>query len=407
MKRQRSDSGSSTSGSSSSGSSDRYKRKSKHLEGYNPDWKEQYPWLLPVVDRDEPGSICGLMCELCQRYNIVQRSGAGTWSVKPCSVLRKDMIQRHADSAMHKEAVEREATMLSVERHGGIQQAFQRQISVQRKALIGALKIVYCLSKEEIPLTTKYEAIMDLAINLGCDYMKKLEVGANARYRSHAIIGEFLKVLATVIEEEQLSHVTKSSFYSLLTDESTDIAVKKQLVLVARYLVGGVVSIAFINIQDIPDGTADTIVQAILSYLSFKSVDIDKLRGFASDGASVMVGRHNGVAAQLKNCSPSLITIHCVNHRLALAASHAADNIPYLQRFKSHLHNLFSFYQNSPVRLAGLHAIEAILDDPRIILREAKDVRWLSHDAAIASILRILPSLIASLDRGPLNVVNQ
>ena len=203
---------------------------------------------------------------------------------------------------------------------------------------------------------------MDLAINLGCDYLKEVEVGANARYRSHAIIGGFLKVLATVIEEEQLYCLTKSKLYSLLTDESTDIAVKKQLVLVARYLVGGVVTTAFINIRDIPDGIADIIVQAILSYLSFKSVDIHKLRGFASDGANVMVGRHNGVAAQLKNSSPSLISIHCVNHRLALAAS-----------------------------------IEAILDDLRI--KEAKDVRWLSHDAAIASMLRILPSLIVSLDR--------
>ena len=165
---------------------------------------------------------------------------------------------------MHKEALEHEATRLSMEKYSGIQQAFQRQISIQRKALIGALKIVFCLSKEEIPLTTKYEAIMDLAINLGCDYLKELEVGANARYRSHAIIREFLKVLATVIEE-QLSFLTKCKFYSLLTDESIDIAVKKQLVLVARYLVGGEVTTGFINIQDIPNGTANTIVQAILS----------------------------------------------------------------------------------------------------------------------------------------------
>ena len=48
---------------------------------------------------------------------------------------------------------------------------------------------------------------MDLAINLGCDYQKELEVGANAWYRSLAIIGEFLKVLATIIKE-QLSSVT-------------------------------------------------------------------------------------------------------------------------------------------------------------------------------------------------------
>ena len=71
-------------------------------------------------------------------------------------------------------------------------------ITALKLCVIGALKLVYCLSKEEIPLTTKYEAIMDLAINLGCDYLKELEIGANARYRSHAIIGEFLKVLPTV-----------------------------------------------------------------------------------------------------------------------------------------------------------------------------------------------------------------
>ena len=126
-KRQRSDSGSSDSGCGSSGSSERYMRKSKNLEGYNPDWKEQFPWLLPVVDQDEPGSICGLLCVLCQRYKIVQRSGVGTWSVKSCRVLRKDTIHRHADSTMHKEALECEATRLSIEKYSGIQQAFQRQ----------------------------------------------------------------------------------------------------------------------------------------------------------------------------------------------------------------------------------------------------------------------------------------
>ena len=155
----------------------------------------------------------------------------------------------------------------------------------------------------------------------------------------------------------------------------------------------------FVDIQDIFDGTANTIVEAIRAFMAKRFLDIDKLKGFATDGASVMVGRHTGVATQLKQCSPSLISIHCVNHRLALATAHAADHIPYLQRFKTNLRNLFSFYQNSPVRLSGLHAIQALLDDPAIKLKEAKDVRWLSHDAAIASLLHTLPSLIASLER--------
>ena len=102
-----------------------------------------------------------------------------------------------------------------------------------------------------------------------------------------------------------------------------------------------------------------------------------------------MVGCRTDVATQLKQCSPFLISIHCVNHRLALAALHAADNIPYLQRFKIHLRNLFYFYQNSHVRMSGLHAIQALLDDPTIKLKETKYVRWLSHDAAVATLLRI------------------
>ena len=391
MKRQRSD--------SSDSSSERYVRKAKHREGYNPEWKNQYPWLLPVSDDDDPRDICGLFCELCQRYKVTQRSGAGTWVSTPCTILRKDVIERHNKSNMHKEALDREATRLSVVRHGGIQQAFERQVCAQKKALIGALKIVYTLAKQEIPLTTKYEPVLELAISLGCDYLKELEVGANARYRSHAIIGEFLQVLATVVEEQQFSLLRSSKFFSLLTDESTDISVKKQLVLVARYLSGKQVKTAFVEISDIPDGTANTITQAIHSFMAKRSLDINHLRGFATDGASVMVGRHSGVATQLKRSCPSLISIHCVNHRLALAASHAADHIPYLQRFKTHLRNLFYFYQNSSVRTSGLHAIQALLDDPFIKLKEAKDVRWLSHDAAIATVLRILPSLIASLER--------
>lgn len=88
-----------------------------------------------------------------------------------------------------------------------------------------------------------------------------------------------------------------------------------------------------------------------------------------------------------------------INHRLALAAAHAADDIPCLVKFKATVQTLFLFYLNSAVRMAGLHAIQAVLDDPIIKLKQAKDVRWLSHKAAISSTLSTMPLLIASLER--------
>ena len=49
--------------------------------------------------------------------------------------------------------------------------------------------------------------------------------------------------------------------------------------------------------------------------------------------------------------------------------------------------------------MAGLHAIQEVLDNPKIKLKQAKDVRWLSYDAAIAALIRTLPALIVSLER--------
>ena len=49
--------------------------------------------------------------------------------------------------------------------------------------------------------------------------------------------------------------------------------------------------------------------------------------------------------------------------------------------------------------MAGLHLIQEVFNDPIIKLTQAKDFRWLSHDAAINSIIHTLPSLIASLER--------
>lgn len=152
-------------------------------------------------------------------------------------------------------------------------------------------------------------------------------------------------------------------------------------------------------IADLPDGTAEKIEAAVVDIIERKDINISRLRGFGSDGAPVMVGTRSGVAKRLKDQFPKLISIHCVKHRLALAAAHAADGIPYIVKFKATIQTLFLFYQNSPVRMAGLHAIQMVLADPVIKLKQAKDVRWLSHETAISSILSTMPSLIASLER--------
>ena len=64
---------------------------------------------------------------------------------------------------------------------------FEKGIAVRTVAVQGALKVVYWLCKEVVH-TTKYESLIDLAINLGCTYLEELNISARAKYRSKRFV---------------------------------------------------------------------------------------------------------------------------------------------------------------------------------------------------------------------------
>ena len=68
-------------------------------------------------------------------------------------------------------------------------------------------------------------------------------MGKNATYTSECMVQEFLSVLGDRIEVDQLSELSASPFFSLMADESTNIAVLKELVL------NGKPKSVFINIK--------------------------------------------------------------------------------------------------------------------------------------------------------------
>ena len=221
--------------------------------------------------------------------------------------------------------------------------------------------------------------------------------------------------MATQVEKK-LEHVLSSEFFSLMIDESTDIAVVKEMVIYGRYVRSGKVATTFLNICELPNGTADTIETTLLAYMDKNNLSVSKMMGLGTDGAAVMTGKRNGVAARFKRRQPLLTSIHCVCHRLALAAAHAGNDVPYIHhKFKPTLSQLFYFYQNSSVRMSGLQAIERLLESAELKLKKPAelklkkpaelklkkpaDTRWLSSDRACQTLVRIFPAVCVSLSR--------
>ena len=87
--------------------------------------------------------------------------------------------------------------------------------------------------------------------------------------------------------------------------------------------------------------------------LETHAFDIDYLKAnlvaFASDGASVMVGRKSGVATKLKDLFSHLITWDSLNHRLELAVCDAASETQGINHFRSFVDCLFALYSRSPL----------------------------------------------------------
>ena len=145
----------------------------KQKTGYNRQWEADHT-LLFCVDGE------GMYCKLCQKFDVKNRQNQSKiWNTEPCTTLRKDMLARHEASAMHKEAVEQERACQIVKAQGGIREAVQSQVTLQRSAVIGAMK-----------------PLLSPAMSLGCSYLSALNAGGNAHYTSEQIVQELVGILA-------------------------------------------------------------------------------------------------------------------------------------------------------------------------------------------------------------------
>lgn len=114
----------------------------------------------------------------------------------------------------------------------------------------------------------------------------------------------------------------ESQYFSLMADKTTNVSVLKQLVLYGRAVENGKLQSCFLKMIDLEDGKADTITTAIVRYLESADLDTTRMSSFGSDGASVMIGCHSGVATQLLAHNKHMMSVHCICHRLALASGH-------------------------------------------------------------------------------------
>ena len=185
--------------------------------------------------------------------------------------------------------------------------------------------------------------------------------------------------LGESIQEIILERIRRAKSYGILADEAADVAVLQQLIIFLKYVDPdtGVAKTEFLVTKCINDprgANAEVITDHILGTLKECDLEVRNLKSFVSDGASVMTGEHNGVAARLKRVNKVLLNFHCICHRLALACADTGDSIKYIVEVESLLKETWKCFENSPKRTSIFMKVQTELKDVALTERAKKIV---------------------------------
>ena len=189
----------------------------------------------------------------------------------------------------------------------------------------------------------------------------------------------------------------------LMLDETCDISTEKKSAIYARYVNSetGSVNTSLVGNKRITNCTASGIKDALCEFLKDKGLvqedDYSRIVGLGTDGAAVMTG-HHGLRVKLKQLNNNLIEVHCVAHRLNLAASWASKDIDYLKWFKGQVNSIYKFYSNLSVRYDKLKEIQQLMHGTVKQVVELSSVRWLPVEECVKIIFEYFDSLVISLE---------
>ena len=298
-----------------------------------------------------------MFCSLCRCTNTLQPSNESkVWNCEPNVLYRPDTVRNHmypsvdAARTMHGDTIQSELLLTSsyfVRR--------EKEIEDQRDGVLTkVLCSIYWLCKEEVA-HGKLNSMLKLLEIIGLTDIKDFTK------KSNTVLKELVLTLGDQLMEVIIQEIKKSNVYGLLTDEVTDLSNTLQLVTFIKYYDQnlGDAGTHFVDVSDVFEGsvdttaTAETIHDCLINLLNSLDLKIQNARAFTSDGASVMTGHQSGVAARLsehENCQ-TMLSVHCMCHRLALACSDTGDELTYIQEYEKTLLQLWKFFKNSPKRL--------------------------------------------------------
>ena len=210
-------------------------------------------------------------------------------------------------------------------------------------------------------------------------------------------------IITQAIAPHLNSHVEaacKTSPFSILCDGGNDQDVRKFFAIMVRYWneCERQVVIRFLAMPVCNIATGESMFDAIMQELESRGIPWDNLIGFASDTASVMVGKHNSVISRILNKQKNVFSLGCICHLAALCATTGLKQLPV--SIDTLLIDIHCYFKYSAKRWSEYMEIQADFEDikPLKFLKHST-TRWLSLERCVKRLIEKWPALYAYFDR--------
>ena len=157
-----------------------------------------------------------------------------------------------------------------------------------------------------------------------------------------------LKVIAQDCWKIISAAVRETKYFSLQTDETTEITVTQQAAIMLDNTQGQVRCVIF-ALESVERETAELLFKAIgKQFQESTTPHFDNLVGLGTDGANVMLGVQNSVMSWLRCKQPALVSLHCQCHLATLIANEACKVLP--DELEDLTNVVWYYFQKSPLR---------------------------------------------------------
>ena len=177
--------------------------------------------------------------------------------------------------------------------------------------------------------------------------------------------------------------MSESKYFSLQTDETTDITVTQEAAIMLRYFDNsmGKVRCIFYALDKVEEADANHLFDSIDQHFQDDILSYDHLVGLGTDGCNVMMGERNSVMSRLYLKQPALTALHCNCHIAALIANHACKVMP--KELEELTTDVWYYFHKSAKCTREFARFQCFVEVKPHKLLKACQTRWLSLEACV------------------------